>query len=265
MFNNGFLLPFAPESPEFFLIPGDNQVTVLWRPSASETSGDPFFAVASSLLTPEGAPNILYDPNYRQLDVEGYRIYRGRVDSPNSLSLVAQFDYAGTFMNDFTGQINPTPADARRSSASVAPIRPSRLSGAVRLARSRASRPRWRTRCRCRARSSRSSSRRAGGAALATRSMSILLAVRQPAATDLQDTGVPFTFVDHGVRSNLRYFYSVVAFDMNSFQSGPSSIESSRSTKPIIPAAQATNLDEQRGQRRPRPWSDAALELDSSG
>ena len=26
--------------------------------------------------------NPQYDPNYRQFDVEGYRVYRGRVDSP---------------------------------------------------------------------------------------------------------------------------------------------------------------------------------------
>ena len=45
-------------------------------------------------------PNPLYDPNYRQFDVEGYRIYRGRTDSPNTLELVAQFDYAGTVIHD---------------------------------------------------------------------------------------------------------------------------------------------------------------------
>ncbi len=236
VFNNGFLLPFAPDSPEFFLIPDNNQVTVLWRPSASETAGDPYFAVASSLLTPEGAPNILYDPNYRQFDVEGYRIYRGRVDSPNSLSLIAQFDYAGTFMNDFTGQVNPTTGCApelgiRSADPSigcpvafdslvpgVAPTvaNPVPLSGQIvqtPLA------PNGRT-------------------ALAT-GEAILL--KSDTTTDLQDTGVPFTFVDRGVRSNLRYFYSVVAFDVNSFQSGPSIIESPRTTKPILPVALASN------------------------
>ena len=30
VFDNRFLLPFAPERPEFFLVPGNNQVTVLW-------------------------------------------------------------------------------------------------------------------------------------------------------------------------------------------------------------------------------------------
>ena len=109
MFDNKFLLPFAPERPEFFLVPGNNQVTVLWARSPTETNPDPFFVVASDVSQP------LYDPNFRGLDVEGYRIYRGRVDNPAELQLVAQFDYAedpttgrGIF-NDFRGLVNPTP------------------------------------------------------------------------------------------------------------------------------------------------------------
>jgi hypothetical protein len=117
VFDNQFLLPFAPEAPPFYLIPGDNQVTVLWQPSPSETQGDPFFSTANSPTTtpPEGGPpvfNPLYDPNYRQFDVEGYRVYRGRVDSPSELNLIAQFDYTGTFIRDFQGQINPVPGCA---------------------------------------------------------------------------------------------------------------------------------------------------------
>ena len=34
VFDNKFLLPFAPERREFFLVPGNNQVTVLWAESA---------------------------------------------------------------------------------------------------------------------------------------------------------------------------------------------------------------------------------------
>ena len=33
VFNNKFLLPFSPERPPFFLVPGDNQVTILWSKS----------------------------------------------------------------------------------------------------------------------------------------------------------------------------------------------------------------------------------------
>jgi hypothetical protein len=256
VFNNGFLLPFAPEAPPFFLVPGDNQVTVLWSPSATEVNGDPFFATASALLTPEGAPNPLYDPNYRQFDVEGYRVYRGRVDNPGTLVQIAQFDYQGTFMVDWTGQVNPNancapelginnptaidsvtdpaapdttfgcavPFDSLPPEGGVAPTvsdtiplvgTPATGGNVIQVKKAPA-----------------------GRATLATGEAIIL----QADTVRLQDTGMPFLFLDRGVRSNLRYFYSVVAFDYNSFQSGPSSLESPRNTKPVIPVAGASNL-----------------------
>ncbi len=73
----------------------------MWQPSPSEADGDPYYAIASD------AGSALYDPNYRQFDVEGYRIYRGRVDNPDELSLIAQFDYAGTIFDDYDGVVNP--------------------------------------------------------------------------------------------------------------------------------------------------------------
>jgi hypothetical protein len=94
-YDAGFLVPFAPEPPNFFLVPGNEAVTVVWQPSATETIGDPFFSVASD---PQSA---LFDPNFRFNDVEGYRIYRGR--SRAQLELIAQFDYAGTTFVDYTG------------------------------------------------------------------------------------------------------------------------------------------------------------------
>jgi hypothetical protein len=256
VFDNGFLLPFAPEAPAFFLVPGDNQVTVLWQPTPSEAQGDPFFAVASSLLTPEGAPNPLYDPNYRQFDVEGYRVYRGRVDAPNSLQLVAQFDYSGTLMSDFTSQINPVPSCAPELGidlpsavdTTVTPpdttfscpvpfdslqpgIAPTvsvdvPLVGPI-IQVKRGERTKLAT-----------------GEAIVLKADTALTG-NSEGFPELQDTGVPFTFVDKGVRSNLRYFYSVTAFDINSFQSGPSSIESPRTTKPVTPVALASNYQNQ--------------------
>ena len=37
VFDGKFLLPFAPERPDFFLVPGNNQVSVLWQPSPTES------------------------------------------------------------------------------------------------------------------------------------------------------------------------------------------------------------------------------------
>ena len=238
VFDNGFLLPFAPDSPEFFLIPSDNQVTVVWRPTASEVNGDPFFAIASAPLTTDGAPNPLFDPNYRQFDVEGYRVYRGRVDSPNELALVAQFDYVGTLIKDFAGQVNPTPGCAPElaivtdcpvtydvPTPGVAPtvsVDVPLVGPIVQV-------------------------KRGERTALATGEAIILNADTATAGgglgfPELRDSGIPFTYIDRGVRSNLRYFYSVTAFDINSFQSGPASIESPRATKPVTPAASSPNF-----------------------
>ena len=119
VFDGKFLLPFAPERPDFFLVPGNNQVSVLWQPSPTESTDnpDPFFAVASQ-PTIDGVANPLYDPNFRANDVEGYRVYRGRVDNPSELQLLAQFDYVpdattgrGIF-TDYRGLVNPDPGCA---------------------------------------------------------------------------------------------------------------------------------------------------------
>ncbi len=59
--------------------------------------------------------------------------------------------------------------------------------------------------------------------------------------TELANTGVPFIYVDRGVRNSLRYFYAVTAFDVNSRVSGPSSLESARLTKAVIPTPAASN------------------------
>jgi len=263
LFDDGFLLAStAPDAPDFFLIPGSNQVTVIWRPSPTEITGDPSAGVVSEPTQPNGAPNLQYDPNFRQFDVEGYRIYRGRVDTPSQLQLVAQFDYAGTTMVDWRGQVNPGPgcapelgidlvtvvdgdstfgcrvpfdsvvAGAAPTVSDTVPLAGSVVQ--VRLA------PEGRQRL-------------ASGAALIMQSDTALTGAASgcPAAAGangaqctLRDTGVPFAFVDHGVRNDLRYFYAVTAFDVNSIQSGSSSLESPRRTKPVTPVSQASNLEQ---------------------
>src|SRR2546422_397234 len=110
VYDNRFLLPFAPDAPNFYLIPGDNQVSVVWAKTRTEEAGDPFYNIASLDSVPDPLnpgklkANPLYDPNFRRLDVEGYRIYRGRTSS--QLELVAQFDYSGTTIIDYTGAID---------------------------------------------------------------------------------------------------------------------------------------------------------------
>ena len=246
VFDSNFLLPFAPESPEFFLVPGDNQVTILWRPSATETVGDPFFAVSSTAtVTPPGGgapvPNPLYDPNYRQFDVEGYRIYRGRVDAPNALRLIAQFDYAGTLIEDFGGTVNPTPGCAPElqiitdcavdyDTTLFGPGETRVIFHEVPLV-------------------GQIIQIKSGGRVELADGNAIILAA-DTAVTglasgfpELIDNGVPFAYTDTDVRNGFRYFYSVTAFDVNSFQSGPTNLESPRITKSVTPGRAASNVD----------------------
>jgi hypothetical protein len=65
--------------------------------------------------------------------------------------------------------------------------------------------------------------------------------IAQGASFNLANTGVPFVYIDRGVRNSLRYFYSVTAFDVNSLVSGPSSLESARVTKAVIPIPAVSN------------------------
>ncbi len=218
VFDVKFLLPFPPDPPEFFLVPGNSQVTVVWRASATEQTGDPYFAVASNNTLP------IYNPNYRQYDVEGYRIYRGR--TTGDLQVVAQFDYSGTEMLDFTGAFNygncapelgvltDCPSDlgtghSQSLAGDVVQIPPG---GRVLLANG-----------------------------------NVLIVQADTAVTGggsgkpgLTDNGVPFAFIDKGVRNSFRYFYAVTAFDVNSVASvgpGATSLESAPATKTVTPRA----------------------------
>ncbi|HEV8263520.1 MAG TPA: T9SS type A sorting domain-containing protein [Gemmatimonadales bacterium] len=251
VFDKKFLLPFAPESPRFFLVPGDNKVTVVWQPSETETikpgGGDPFYAVASAPLNPDLTVNTLYNPNFEQYDVEGYRIYRGRTTS--QLELIAQFDYAGTTITDFTGTFAYTtdihgPGRVGGADGIVAcapelgvqddcPVLfatafPFTTSEAHDLVGNVIQVP--------------------AGGRVQLANGSVLIVRSDTAVTgdgsgypDLTDSGVGFAFVDANVQSSFTYHYAVTAFDVNSFISGPSSLESPRVTKSVTPRKLASN------------------------
>ena len=253
VFDNKFLLPQAPAAPEFFVVPGNNSVAVFWRPSATETTGDLYYSAASSPGTPS-VPNTLYDPNYRQLDVEGYRIYRGRVDDPSALALLAQYDYAGTTMSDYLGALNPVAGCAPELGVQAQCTDPSAdvdedgspdaitfdtpgpgvaynafatidvVSPLIQV--------------------------KLGDRALLADGNAILLAADTAITGSesgnnpgMEDTGVPFVYVDATAKNNIRYFYAVTAFDVNSIQSGPTSLESARITKSTTPVAPGSNYD----------------------
>ncbi len=221
-----FLLPMPPERPEFFLVPGDNQVTVAWQPSATETTGDPYFAAAADVTSP------LHDPNYRQFDVEGYRIYRGR--TPAQLELIAQVDYAGTTITDYTGRFayagdcapelgiqtdcpvafdTAPPFTTGVSRPLVGPVVQVPAGGRVVL----------------------------GGSVFVLRADTAVVGGAQ-GFLPLTDTGVNLVFVDSTVRNGFQYAYAVTAFDVNSLASGPSSLESPIITKLATPRRSGVNV-----------------------
>ncbi len=239
LFDTKFQLPEAPAAPDFYLVPGDGQVTVLWKPSPSEATGDPYFATVSTPTLPgaNGAPviNPLYDPNYRQFDVEGYRVYRGRTADPGEMMLVAQYDYQGTVIRDYTGRVNPQPfcapdlgihADCPTLDSLVPgvgltvaveyplvqPLIQEREGDRIPLP---------------------------DGSTFAVRADTLL----DNGLRCLCDTGVPFMFVDSTVRNSFQYYYSVVAFDVNSLQSGPSSQESVRRLRVVRPVRPGVTVE----------------------
>jgi hypothetical protein len=256
VFTNKFLLPFSPESPGFFLVPGDNEVTVFWTRSPTETTPDPFFAIASQPLNADGTVNPLYDPNFRDTDVEGYRIYRGRVSNPSELTLIAQFDYApdpftptatkGRF-KDFRGTVNPTSECAPELGVriacpvvfdSVGPGVAYTVADTIDL------------------RGTITQIVPGNRVLLADGKAQVLPGLQDTAfadinrgkiavavSTELTNSGVPFVFTDHNVRNSLRYFYAVTAFDVNSAASGPSSLESARLTKSVTPTSAPNNVE----------------------
>ena len=230
VFDARFLLPFSPEGPSFFTVPGDRQATIVWQKSATETRGDPYSAVASDPL------NSLYDPNFRKYDVEGYRIWKGRTES--TMEQVAAFDYAGTTITDKTGQFWSSDVYGNRCAPELGittscPVvflpNGSGPTHAVDLVGNIIQIP--------------------PGGRVQLASGDILIVTADTAVVGgnsglpaLTDSDVPFVYVDRTVLNGFRYFYAVTAFDINSFGSGPSSLESPLITKQVIPRAVSSQV-----------------------
>jgi hypothetical protein len=235
IFDGGFVLPTPPDAPAFFLVPGNDQVAVFWRPSATETSGDPYFSIASDPAGPG------YDPNFRQFDVEGYRIYRGRVDDPLSLTLLQQYDYYTTTMRDYLGTVAPSagcaPELGLNTVAQGCPLDftiPAPGSAYTAYTALYISSPFVQVRLGDRF-------LKASGVVF-TSSADTAITGGAGGRPELTDNGVSFVYVDKGVKNNLRYFYAVTAFDINSIQSGPSSLESAKITRSVTPVAPGSNF-----------------------
>jgi hypothetical protein len=85
LYDLGFLEAAAPRGPRLTLLPGDRQVTVLWDESPVRAA-DPNYPAF-----------VQYDPDYREYDFEGFRLWRSRTgrfstsgDPDDPLNPVAQ-------------------------------------------------------------------------------------------------------------------------------------------------------------------------------
>jgi len=218
-----FLTPSAPTAPGFFLVPGDNKVTVVWQPSATESTGDPYYPIAAD------PTSVLYDPNFRRYDVEGYRIYRGR--DPRSLELIAQVDHDTTTFVDYLGAVSQpyrssgcAPELGVTSGCDVpfGSTPDTAVHNDLPVAGTLIQYPE-------------------GGRILSTNGL--VTAVRADTFPTggasgfpgLGSGGVTYVFTDSAVHNSFRYYYAVTAFDFNSIRSGPSSLESPRYVKPVTP------------------------------
>ena len=87
IFDQNWLLPGPPPSPAITLLPGDARITLVWDNSA-EIFEDPYYDVVGV------STSALYDPFYRQIDFEGYRVWKSNTGQTGDWELLATFDLA---------------------------------------------------------------------------------------------------------------------------------------------------------------------------
>jgi hypothetical protein len=237
IFDNKFLLGFAPIQPTAYTVSGNNSVTVLWERSLTEEIGDPFFAVAGD------SASALYNPNYRSNDVEAYAIWRSV--GQEQPEVIAFFDYANTTFTDLTCETVLPDEDLHDNSSAPA--------GSIGFSAGEE----------CPEDFEKTQSINmsmyfnngsigggpGGGVVRLADSTALGVAMTQVGVDDfggypgLIDTGVPFAFNDLSVTNNFTYFYGVQAVDLNSLASGPYSLSSSRILSRTTPNNDTQNLD----------------------
>jgi hypothetical protein len=85
IYNTGFVLPRPPDKPNVTVVPDDKKVFISWD-NVAELSKDPYYNFTSD------PSNALYDPNYIQMDFEGYKLYRSPSGLPGTYELLASWD-----------------------------------------------------------------------------------------------------------------------------------------------------------------------------
>ncbi len=206
IFDADFVLPAAPTGPTVTVVPGDRQNTVIWDASPVNRQ-DPFCQLASD------PDNALFDPNFRCSDFEGFRVYR-KSNPSAPWTPIAQFDLANGIVENVTvlNEVETADGSIIVVSADTARVCPNETAAEMGLSAAFAG---------C-----------------------------------TGDTGLSFAIIDRGgsfpdpsngpgLTNGIRYYYTVTAFDINSPQSGPSTLESARvlsQNASGVPRANAPNL-----------------------
>ena len=86
IYDQGWLLPGPPLSPNITLVPGDNQVRIVWD-NLPEVTPDPYWLKVASDTTKPG-----WDPMYKGYDFEGYVVYKSA--NGTDWQILAQCDLA---------------------------------------------------------------------------------------------------------------------------------------------------------------------------
>jgi hypothetical protein len=86
IYDQGWLLPGPPVAPNLTLVPGDNQVRIVWD-DLSQRTPDPYWQRVASDTTKQG-----WDPKYQGYDFQGYIVYKSRNGS--DWGILAQCDLA---------------------------------------------------------------------------------------------------------------------------------------------------------------------------
>ncbi len=86
IYDQGWLLPGPPLAPNMTLVPGDNQVRIVWD-DLPERTPDPYWQKVAGDTTKPG-----WDPLYRGYDFQGYMVYKSKNGS--DWGILAQCDLA---------------------------------------------------------------------------------------------------------------------------------------------------------------------------
>jgi len=89
IYDQGWLLPGPPLAPNLTMVPGDNQVQLVWD-NLPEVTPDPYWVKVASDTSKIGSG---WDPVYRGYDFEGYIVYKSKNGS--DWGILAQCDKRG--------------------------------------------------------------------------------------------------------------------------------------------------------------------------